>query len=592
MHLLCIRNVYVIIQSRHLGGWIGHMFIRRIKRANGQVSIVLVEGYRENGKVKQRTVEYLGTESELTKDDPDAVNKLINKYKKAQNSKDAFIKLTINLAEKISDRNTVRNYGYFYLDKMFSELGIDKLCNEIQAGSKIEYSLKDCLRLMCFMRALKPSSKKSCQERGFDYFFEDFNLKLEQIYKSLTVFDENKDNFIKQIHHSLCEKYDRKTDLLYYDVTNYFFEIDNEDEFRKKGCSKEHRPLPIVQMGMFIDNQGLPVDYYLYEGNKNDCTTLKPSFDEVKSTYKADKVIITADKGLNNGPNLGYILSNGNGYIVSQKIRGAGKALQAEVLNEEGWHTNLSGDFRFKEFTRNIDVEAPDGKKINHDQKVVCIWSRKYQIKEKSARDALLEKIVTLASDPAKFKQSCHKGMKKYIDEITVDMATGEENKTVKVTTALNQEKIAKDEALDGYYLIVTSETHLSLSEIIEKYRGLWRIEQSFRITKSDIHGRPVFVRTKEHINAHFLTCFITLTMLRMLEIRLNRKYSAKAIIDGLNSAVAVDIGKEIYQINRRDDVVDELDQIYGLDFSNRYVRKENMTIHHSEIINSLYTTL
>ena len=132
MHLLCTRNVYVIMQSRHLGGWIGLMFIRRIKRANGQVSIVLVEGYRENGKVKQRTVEYLGTESELTKDDPDAVNKLINKYKKAQNSKDAFIKLTINLAEKISDRNTVRNYGYFYLDKMFSELGIDTLCNEIQ----------------------------------------------------------------------------------------------------------------------------------------------------------------------------------------------------------------------------------------------------------------------------------------------------------------------------------------------------------------------------------------------------------------------------------------------------------------------------
>lgn len=568
------------------------MFIRRIKRANGQVSIVLVEGYRENGKVKQRTVEYLGTESELTKDDPDAVNKLINKYKKAQNSKDAFIKLTINLAEKISDRNTVRNYGYFYLDKMFSELGLDRLCDEIQSGSKVEYSLKDCLRLMCFMRALKPSSKKSCQEKGFDYFFEDFSLKLEQIYKSLTVFDETKKNIIKQIHHSLCEKYNRKTDILYYDVTNYFFEIDAEDELRKKGCSKEHRPLPIVQMGMFIDDRGLPVDYYLYEGNRSDCTTLKPSFDEVKTTYKADKVIITADKGLNNGPNLGYILSNGNGYIVSQKIRGASKALQNVVLNEEGWHTNLNGDFRFKEFTRNVEVETPDGKKIKHDQKVVCIWSRKYQIKEKSARDALLEKIEALASDPAKFKQSCHKGMRKYIDEITVDKATGEENKTVKVSTSLNQEKIAKDESLDGYYLIVTSETQLSLSEIIDKYRGLWRIEQSFRITKSDIHGRPVFVRTKEHINAHFLTCFITLTMLRMLEIKLNRKYSAKAIIDGLNSAVAVDIGKEIYQINRRDEVVDDLDRIYGLDFSNRYVRKENLTIHHSEIISALYTTL
>ena len=567
------------------------MFIRRIKRANGQVSIVLVEGYRENGKVKQRTVEYLGTESELTKNDPDAVNKLINKYKKAQNSTEAFIKLTINLAEKISDENTVRNYGYFYLDKMFIELGLDKLCDEIQSGSKIEYSLKDCLRLMCFMRALKSSSKKTCQEKGCDYFFEDFNLRLEHMYKSLTLFDENKQNFVDRIHSSLCEKYNRKTDILYYDVTNYFFEIDAEDELRKKGCSKEHRPLPIVQMGLFIDNQGLPYDYYLYEGNQNDCTTLKPSFEKIKKTYRADKVIITADKGLNNGPNLGYILSNGNGYIVSQKIRGAGKALKDEVMNDNGWHTNLSGDFRFKEFNRTIEVEAPDGQKIKHEQKVVCIWSKKYQLKEKSARDALLEKITLLANDPTKFKQSCHKGMRKYIEEVTVDKATGEENKSVKVSTSLNYKKIAKDEALDGYYLIVTSETELSLSEVIEKYRGLWRIEQSFRITKSDIHGRPVFVRTQEHINAHFLTCFITLTILRMLEIRLNRKYSAKSIIDGLNSAVAVDIGKDIYQINRRDEVVDELDKLYGLDFSNRYVRKENLAIHHSEIINSVYTT-
>ena len=203
----------------------------------------------------------------------------------------------------------------------------------------------------------------------------------------------------------------------------------------------------------------------------------------------------------------------------------------------------------------------------------------------------MLENIEKLTSDSAKFKQSCHKGMKKYINEITVDKATGEENKTVKVKTALNLEKIEQDKELDGYYIIVTSETQLSLSEIISKYRGLWRIEQSFRITKSDIHGRPVFVRKKEHINAHFLTCFITLTMLRMLEIRLNRRYSSKAIIDGVNSAVAVDIGKNIYQINKRDEVIDELDKLYSLEFSNRYVRAEILNIYHSEIKGAVYTT-
>lgn len=567
------------------------MFIRRIKRANGQVSIVLVEGYRENGKVKQRTVEYLGTESELTKNDPDAVNKLIQKYKDKQNSKDAFIKLTINLAEKISDKNSIRNYGYFYLDRMFKELGLDLLCDEIQSGTKEEYSLRDCLRLMCFMRALKPASKKSCLEKGYDYFLEDFNLKLEHLYKSLTTLAQHKSSFISSIHVNLCKKYNRKTEILYYDVTNFFFEIDKEDELRKKGCSKEHRPQPIVQMGLFIDNQGLPVDYYLYEGNKPDCTTLVPSFEQIKDNYNASRVIITADKGLNSGSNLGYILSQNNGYIVSQRIRGASKALTEEVLKEDGWHSNQNGEFRFKEFTRTIEIKYPDNSVHQHEQKVVCIWSLKYKMKEKSERDALLGSIASLAENATKFKQSCHKGMKKYIDETTVDKATGAENKNVKVKTSLNQEKIDRDELLDGYYLIVSSETKLTLAEIIEKYRGLWRIEQSFRITKSDIKGRPVFVRTKEHIDAHFLTCFITLTMLRMLEIRLGRKYSDKMIIDAVNSAMATDISKDIYQINVRDEVIDELDKLLGITFDKRYVRKESLTGYNYKVLNSVYTT-
>ena len=183
------------------------MFIRRIKRANGQISIVLVEGYRENGKVKQRTIEYLGTESELTADDPEAVNKLILKYKNKQNTKDAFIKLTLNLAEEISNTNKIRNYGYFFFDRMFKELELDVLCDEICSKTKVEYNLKDCLRLLCFMRALIPASKRRSLNKGCDYFFEDFNLKLEHLYKSLTVLAENKQNFINKIHRTLCDKY-------------------------------------------------------------------------------------------------------------------------------------------------------------------------------------------------------------------------------------------------------------------------------------------------------------------------------------------------------------------------------------------------
>lgn len=585
--MLCIRYRYAILSIiyKELEKF---MFIRRIKRANGQVSVVLVEGYRLDGKVKQRTIEYLGTESVLTKDDPDAINKLIEKYKNEHDKEDAFVKLTINLTEKISEKNAVRNYGYFYLERMYKELGIAEVCSEIQNKTGIKYDLNGCLKLLCFMRALSPSSKKTSLEKGFNHFLEDYDIKLKQIYKSLTLFAENKTRFIAKMHNNLCQNYRRSTDILYYDVTNYFFEIDKEDALRKKGCSKEYRPLPIIQMGLFMDNQGLPVDFYLYEGNKPDCTTLKPSFSEIKSKYNTQKVIITADKGLNSDSNIGYILSENNGYIVSQKIRGAAKDLVAKVLDDQGWEAVDNQDFKLKEFIRTIDVTYPNGSKYKHNQKVICIWSEKYQTKERAIRDNLLEKIIQLVDNPAKFKQSCHKGMKKYINEFTVDSSTGEKT-SVKINTELDKEKLANDEILDGYYLLVTSETQLAMGEIIKRYRGLWKIEQSFRITKTDLQGRPVFVRTKEHIEAHFLTCFIALTMLRMLEIKLNHKYSCARIIDGLNSAIATEMAKGIYSINKRDAVMDELDAIYDLEFNNRYVKTEKMREYRSKIVGSDY---
>jgi transposase len=567
------------------------MFVRRIKRANGQVGIALVEGYRLNGKVKQRTIKYLGTESELTKDNPNAINELIEKYKNID-KKETFINLSLALSEKIPNINTIRNYGYFWLDKFYSELGLYQLCDSIKSNHSFEYDLNEALKLLVFMRTLNPCSKLATKENGSDYFIENFNIKLEEIYKALTILNEHKSEFISSIHKCLCEKYERKTDILYYDVTNYFFEIDEADDFRKKGCSKEHRPLPIVQMGLFIDNKGLPLDYALYEGNTPDCRTLTSSFEQVKEQFHTDKVIITADKGLNSGSNIGYILSKKNGYIVSQKIRGGSKLLVNEVLKDEDWLSFDDGTYKLKEFVRKINVTYPDGSKHEHEEKVVCIWSRKYQLKEKSERDNLLDKIAVLANNPTKFKQSCHLGMKKYIDETTVKKDTGEKANDVKIKTSLNLDKISKDEALDGYYLIVSSEIELSASEIISKYRGLWKIEQSFRVTKSDLRGRPVFVRTRDHINAHFLTCFISLTILRMIEIRLRNEYSSKRIIDALISASASEMSKGIYSLNCRDEIMSKLEECYEIKLENRYIKEEMMHKLHQEIIKSVYTTV
>lgn len=567
------------------------MFVRRIKRKNGQVSVVLVESYREGGRVKQRTIEYLGTESDLTKSDPEAVSKLIAKYKGKSSRAESIIKMSLNPGDRIAPYNTIRNYGYFYLEKMYRELGLDDVCNEIQRKSGIQYDLDGCLKLLCFMRALRPGSKKASLESGGDYFLDDCKARLEDVYKSLTMLDRHKAEFVSRMHRELAAKHGRRTDVLYYDVTNYFFEIDRPDELRVKGCSKEHRPLPIVQMGLFMDPQGLPVDFYLYEGSRPDCTTLKPSFEKIKQVYRADKIIVTADKGLNSSSNLGYLLSHGNGYIVSQRIRGAARDLRDEVLKDDGWLGADGEDFEIKEFERNIQVTWPDGSRHGHRQKVICLWSGKYQAKEREERASLLDKIAGLAADPKAFRRSCHSGMKKYIDEVIVDRQTGEVKGDCLMQTALNQDRIAQDEALDGYYLIVTSETHLSAAEILNRYRGLWRIEQTFRITKSDLQSRPVYVQTKEHIHAHFLTCFMALTMLRMLELRLGRKYSCRRIIDALNSAVAMEMKKGIYAINRREKAMDDLDRCCQLEFNHRYVKSEDLLRYKKDILKAVYTT-
>lgn len=567
------------------------MFIRKIKRKNGSVGICLVESYRENGAVKQRTVKYLGSFDELTKDDPDAIRKLKASYAAREKQESAVETVRLSLTAKAPELRCIRNTGYFWLDKCFAELGLDALCDTVKREKKLRIDLTGCLRFLCFMRALNPCSKKMSYEKGIDYFYEDFDVTPGALYESLTVINECRGRIIDTMHRALCAKYGRKTDIIYYDVTNYFFEIDEEDVHRKKGCSKEHRPNPIVQMGLFIDRNSLPVDFSLYEGNKPDCTTLVPSFDEVKARYSAQKVIVTADKGLNSGTNLGYLLKNGNGYIVSQKIRGASAALRERVLKEEDWQWNDDCTFKLKEFIRSVSVTDPDGGKFASEQKVVCIWSEKYALKEKDERDRLLDRIAKFAADPEKFKLHCHSGACKYLNEEIVDKDTGEKAKGVKTVTSVDQGKIDGDEELDGYYLIVTSETDLSASEIITKYRGLWAIEQSFRITKSDLRTRPVYVWNWTHICAHFTICFITLTLLRMLEIRLGREYSAARIIHGLQSSVVDRRMKNMCFSEMRPDVIKKLEKICGVELDREFLKGEEITGHHKKIMKAEYTT-
>jgi transposase len=314
----------------------------------------------------------------------------------------------------------------------------------------------------------------------------------------------------------------RNTEICFYDVTNYYFEIGENDPdggLRKKGVSKEKRGEPIVQMGLFIDDNGIPIAYRLFPGNHIDATTLRPAMRKTIDNMDFGRVIIVADGGINSGPNISHIFNGGNGYIVSKSTKKSDKITKAWILDESGYAWNTAGTFKVKSQIRTRKIRAEDGSTQEIKEKIVCYWSKNHYERERHENEKFIEYLDTVISNPDKLKDKQNK-IAKFLKKTDVDKATGE---IVNTATALSidMDKIREYLSLMGYYTIMTSEVDKPDEEIISKYHGLSRIEDSFRITKSDLEGRPVFVRTPEHINAHFLTCFIALTMFRLIQYKI-----------------------------------------------------------------------
>jgi transposase len=320
----------------------------------------------------------------------------------------------------------------------------------------------------------------------------------------------------------------RNTEVCFYDVTNYYFERDQNDEgegLRRKGVSKEYRRSPIVQMGLFIDDNGIPISYQLFPGNNTDQTTLRPAMKKSIDNMAFGRVIIVADGGLNSGPNIAHIVDGGNGYIVSKSTKKSDKSVRTWILDEEGYTWNASGTFKVKSQIRERKIKAEDGSFRMIKEKLVCYWSKNHYEHERRENEKFIEYLDSVIAFPDKLRDK-QKKIERFLKETEVDKTTGEVVNTDKILS-LDMDKIREYLDLMGYYTVMTSEIDKSDTEIISKYHGLSRIEDSFRITKSDLEGRPVFVRTPEHINAHFLTCFIALTMIRLIQHKI-LKYLGK----------------------------------------------------------------
>jgi thiol-disulfide isomerase/thioredoxin len=552
----------------------------QVGKSNGRTYLTIVQGYRDpvTKKVRHKTIKSLGYLDDLAREYPDPIVHFRNVVEE-MNKKIAMEKqpITINLhpEEAIVENQTNRkNIGYAALSKLYHELDLDVFFYNYSRRFKSEFNTNNIMKLLIFSRILSPGSKKKTYENK-DFYFENTEFSLDDIYRCLTQVVTFKDNLKLHLHKQMKKKFGRTTDLVYYDVTNYYFEIDRQDDMKRKGVSKEHRPNPIVQMGLLMDTKGIPISYDLFPGNTNDCETLMPILDKVKRDYDVGRIIVVADKGINTADNIAFNLAKGDGYVYSQTVRGANKELKDYVLNESGYrHIGENYKIKSRLYPREIAVSNAKGgrTKVRIDEKQVIFYSADYDRRAKAEREATLLKAIDLVNNPSRYNKATSYGAAKYVKNLVFDPKTGEII-TTKEKPVFDEKKLREEEKFDGYYAIVTSEWKKNDEEIIEIYRGLWRIEEAFKVTKSDLETRPVYLSRNDHIEAHFLICFTSLVIVRLLALCLDNKYSISKIVESLNKLSGTLLEENWYVFDYADEITKAIKENLGVDLSHKYLR-------------------
>ena len=552
------------------------MYLKKTTRKfDDRIYLSIAEGFHDPQKkhTRTRTVQSLGFLDELQKQYPDPIahfKKLVDEMN--EEKKEQLVSLDFNLSNLLVKGDDAKLLGYAPLSKIYHELELDTFFINRQQCLNSRYNLNNIVKLLAFNRILNPSSKKKAWEQK-DRFFENTDFSLDDIYHSLSIINKYREAAKLWIHNHIPN---RNTELVYYDLTNYYFEIDEQDELRRKGVSKEHRPNPIVQMGLFLDAEGIPITYNLFPGNTNDCETLIPETKNLRRDFGIGRVIVVADKGINTARNCYFTTHNlKNGYVFSQTVRGGHKELKDYVLEQSGYRVTKEG-FRIKSRTypREIELESADSGKFKTriDEKQVIFYSPDYDRKAKADRAAAVAKARQLVANPSQYKQATSYGAAKYVKNLEFDKKTGE-ILTVNHNPVFDEAKLREEEKWDGYYAIVTSELKKTDDEVIDIYRGLWKIEESFKVTKSDLEARPVYVTREDHIQAHFLICFISLVILRLLQKRLGGEFSANRIIETLNKAECINLKENFYLLRFRDEIIDALNEKMNIDITKKIMR-------------------
>ena len=571
------------------------MRLTHYKDKKGVERYYVIKTYYDNDRKQHtKTVESLGTEDEIRKrtgQDPVLWAKQhveeLNRIEEEQ-KQEIIVKFHPN--ELITkDSRTKFNIGYLFLQKIYYELKMDNIVKAISKQYKFDYDLNSILSDLIYGRIICPSSKKST----FDFSYtkiEQPDYELHQVYRSLDVISKEEDFLQSELYKNSFAMGKRNTGVIYYDCTNFFFEIEEPDspgELRQYGKSKENRPLPIVEMGLFIDSDGIPLAMCIHPGNTNEQVTVKPLEEKIMKDYGLSKFVFCADAGLSSNANKRYNSRQNKAFVVTQSIKKLNKELHDWALNPDGWR--LVGAEKSKEFKKKFNIEELDEEKYydrvfykerwvdkkDFEEKLIVTFSLKYRNYQHHIREEQIKRAEkAIGSGAKRLAKKNANDYRRFIEKIS---ATDDGEIAENHLYSLNQERINEEAKYDGFYAVCTDlDDTIDNIVAINKYR--WKIEECFRIMKTDFESRPVYVSLQDRIKAHFITCYLSLVVYRYLEKKLGNQYTGVQILDTLRDMELLELPGEGYiPAYTRTDLTDKLHEISGFRTDYTIIPKKKM---------------
>lgn len=556
------------------------MFIETFKN-NGKAYLRLVHAFRKpnkNGDMvsAKKVLLNIGPLSRYDDGQPDYLNRLKQSFK-------AGNPLIPSLRPYCSADRVVETYrfaiqegspdcfghpkifSHLLLERILEELGLNAFFSTYKGFTKLEYDVYGFAKLLIFGRLLNPASKCATVRQNNDYYepiLKDLNP--DNVYDALSFIAENKDKIIRRMNTNLVKKAGRSPSVIYYDVTNFYFEIEDPDDDildeegevlekgqRKFGVCKEERHQPIVQMGLFMDDQGIPIAIESFPGNTLDHLTLRPALQKNIDDLEFSRFIMVADRGICNYINLLHLLDSGHGYVVSKSLLKTTAKEQAWAYDDDGCIA-IGDDFRYKSRIVKRKVKDEKGNIRTIEEQVVVYWSRKFEARSIRENKKFLDFLKKLEESPSSFRitSTQAKTLRKFMRKECVNTETGEVLDSTAIRGFIDFDKVAEYKKSLGYYQIVTSELTMSPLEVIDKYHGLTQIEDQFRVMKGTLETRPIYVRTPEHVNAHLLICLISLILLRIIQKKV-KDYSGRDLPKDLNWSTGMSANRVQAALNK-----------------------------------------